>query len=269
MRRRFAAPFAALLVIAVHAGCHSPEVVSPNGGPKAAAATSATTAAAPPAAGQPATTAAPAAPASDRVDVAKINEPFRHVADVQSWVEKFEQDHREICAQRVAIADAIGLAPGMRIADLGAGTGLFEPLFSTLVGPGGKVYALDISPEFIDHIRQRALLEALNNVEARRCPDDATGLPAASVDVVFVCDVYHHFEHPEKNLASIRASLAEGGRLVVVDFDKIEGKSSDFVLHHVRAGKSAVLEEMKAAGFELDHEVALMKENYFLVFRRR
>lgn len=222
---------------------------------------------APPPAPPPASAPAPApASAPGAVDVAKINEPFRHVTDVNSWVEKFEQDHREICAQRVAIAEAVGLKPGMKIADVGAGTGLFEPLFSTLVGPGGKVYALDISPEFVDHIRRRALIEALQNVEARRCPDDATGLPAASVDVVFVCDVYHHFEHPEKNLASIRATLGDGGRLVVVDFDKVEGQSSDFVLHHVRAGKSAVIEELAAAGFRLDHEVGLMKENWFAVF---
>jgi ubiquinone/menaquinone biosynthesis C-methylase UbiE len=249
--RFFLASFAALAALLAVA-CHSPEAASPNGARK------------------PASASAPApAPASDQVDVAGINEPFRHVADVQSWVEKFEQDHREICAQRVAIADAAGLKPGMRVADVGAGTGLFEPLFSTLVGPGGRVFALDISPEFINHIRQRALLESLTNVEARRCPDDSTGLPAASVDVVFVCDVYHHFEYPEKNLASIHATLADGGRLVLVDFDKVEGKSSDFVLHHVRAGKSAVIAEVTAAGFVLDHEVQLMKENYFVVFRRR
>lgn len=261
MTRLLAATFAALIV----AACHAPEAASPNEATKPATATTA-----PAKASAPSASSAPAgAPASDKVDVAKINEPFRHVTDVQSWVEKFEQDHREICAQRVAIADAVGLKPGMKIADVGAGTGLFEPLFSTLVGPGGRVYALDISPEFVDHIQRRALTDALQNVDARRCPDDSTGLPLASVDVVFVCDVYHHFEHPEKNLASIRATLAEGGRLVLVDFDKVEGKSSDFVLHHVRAGKSAVIEELSAAGFQLDHEVALMKENYFLVFRRR
>jgi ubiquinone/menaquinone biosynthesis C-methylase UbiE len=267
--QRFAARGAALLAfilcVSWLSACGAPETPSPRSSPPKSAATTSPSAA-PNTNGQ----AAPAPPpASGAVDVAKINEPFRHVTDVNSWVEKFEQDHREICAQRVAIAEAVGLKPGMKVADVGAGTGLFEPLFSTLVGPGGKVYALDISPEFVDHIKRRALVEALQNVDARRCPDDSTGLPAASVDVVFVCDVYHHFEHPEKNLASIRSTLAEGGRLVLVDFDKVEGKSSDFVLHHVRAGKSAVIEELASAGFQLDHEVALMKENYLLVFRRK
>jgi predicted methyltransferase len=251
-----------ILVALLAAACHSPETANPRPPPAPVAA------AAPAPVVAPAPVAAPAADAN-HVDVAKINEPFRHVADVAGWVEKFEQDHREICAQRVAIANAIGLKPGMRIADVGSGTGLFEPLFSTLVGPGGKVWALDISPEFCAHVRQRALLESLTNLDVQQCPDDATGLPPASVDVVFVCDVYHHFEHPEKNLASIHATLKPGGRFVIVDFDKVAGKSSDFILHHVRATKDEVVKELAAAGFTLDHEESLLKENYFLVFRVR
>lgn len=221
----------------------------------------------------PSTPVAPTAPTAPTggVDVAKINDQYHHVTDVASFVAKFEQDHREIYAERVAIAEAAGIAPGLVVADVGAGTGLFEPLFSTRVGPVGRVLALDIAPEFVEHIRQRALLEALPNVEARLCPEDGTGLPAASVDVVFVSDVYHHFEHPAQNLASIRATLKEGGRFVLVDFRKVEGKSSDFVLHHVRASQDEVVREVTAAGFVLDHEGGAelpLKENYLLVFRK-
>ena len=134
----------------------------------------------------------------------------------------------------------------------------------------GARKSVQISPEFVEHLRQRAFLEALTNVDVVKCPDDATGLPPASVDVVFVCDVYHHFEHPERNLASIHATLKPGGRFVVVDFDKIEGKSSDFVLHHVRATKDEVVKEVTAAGFTLERAAPeLMKENYLLVFRKK
>jgi ubiquinone/menaquinone biosynthesis C-methylase UbiE len=206
-----------------------------------------------------------------KVDVAQINEKFRHVANVGEWVASFEGNQREISAQRLLLAAACRLAPGLRVADVGAGTGLFEPLFSTLVGPTGRVFALDISPEFVAHMRRRVVLEALANVDVVRCPDDATGLPPASVDVVFVCDVYHHFEHPEKNLKSIRATLKAGGRLVVVDFDRVEGKSSDFVLHHVRAGTEQFTKEILAAGFALERgenaeEAAALKESWLAVF---
>jgi len=207
------------------------------------------------------------------VDVAKINEKFRHVANVGEWVARFEDNQREIFAQRLLIAAACDLSPGMRIADLGAGTGLFEPIFSTRVGPTGRVFALDISPEFVEHLRQRAFLEALMNVDVVKCPDDATGLPPASVDVVFVCDVYHHFEQPQKNLASIRTTLKPGGRLVVIDFDRVEGKSSDFVLKHVRAGREQFTKEITAAGFTLERgenaeEAAKLVESWLAVFRR-
>jgi ubiquinone/menaquinone biosynthesis C-methylase UbiE len=207
------------------------------------------------------------------VDVAKINEQYRHVASVDDWVSKFENNQREISAQRLLIAAACGLSPGMRIADVGAGTGLFEPLFATLVGPAGRVFALDISPEFVEHLKRRALLEALANVDVVKCPDDATGLPPASVDVVFVCDVYHHFEHPEKNLASIRATLKANGHLVVVDFDRVPGKSSDFVLHHVRAGSDEFTKEITSAGFVLERgenaeESAKLVESWLAVFKK-
>ncbi|HET6163920.1 MAG TPA: methyltransferase domain-containing protein [Planctomycetota bacterium] len=207
------------------------------------------------------------------VDVAKINEKFRHVANVGEWVANFESNQREIAAQRLLIAAACELSPGMRIADVGAGTGLFEPLFSTRVGPTGRVFALEISPEFVEHLRQRAFLEALTNVDVVKCPDDATGLPPASVDVVFVCDVYHHFEQPQKNLASIFATLKPGGRFVVVDFDRVEGKSSDFVLKHVRAGREQFAKEITAAGFTLERgenaeESVKLVESWLAVFRR-
>jgi ubiquinone/menaquinone biosynthesis C-methylase UbiE len=224
----------------------------------------------------PANTKNPVASAEGNVaavDVAKINEKFRHVANVGEWVANFEGNQREIAAQRLLIAAACELSPGMRIADLGAGTGLFEPLFSTRVGPTGRVFALDISPEFVEHLRQRAFLEALTNVDVVKCPDDATGLPAASVDVVFVCDVYHHFEQPQKNLASIFATLKPGGRFVVIDFDRVEGKSSDFVLKHVRAGAAQFTKEITAAGFTLERgenaeEAAKLVESWLAVFRR-
>lgn len=213
-----------------------------------------------------------AAPKNDRpVDVHQLNQPFRKLKneqDVREWVDKFENESREIWTKRVEVADAVGLKEGQRIADVGAGTGLFEPLFSARVGETGKVYAVDIAQPFLDHIARKAGETKLTNVVTVKCSDDATGLEKNSVDVVFVCDTYHHFEHPEKNLASIRESLVDGGELVVVDFEKIAGKSRDFVMHHVRAPKVAVLAELEAAGFELVREEKILDENYLVVLRK-
>ena len=99
---------------------------------------------------------------------------------------------------------------------------------------------------------------------------DSTSLPEGSVDLVFLSDVYHHLEKPEKTLASIYRALRPGGGLVVIDFDRVEGRSSAFVLKHVRAGKAVVIKEIERAGFTAvpAPEVPRFKENFFLRFRK-
>ncbi len=208
-----------------------------------------------------------AAPA--QVDVAAINQQFRAMTEVDSFVAKFERESREIYARRVEIADAVRLRFGDRVADVGAGTGLFEPYFARAVGPAGRVIAVDFAPLFIQQLRQRALFDATPNVDVLLCDDRSTRLPSASVDVVFVCDTYHHFEHPSETLASIHAALVPGGRLVVIDFHKIPGVSSAFILGHVRADEATFRAEIEAAGFELLRRETFLAENYFLEFRRR
>lgn len=95
------------------------------------------------------------------------------------------------------------------------------------------------------------------------------GLPPGSVDVAFVCDTYLHFEFPQRTMESLRRAIKPGGRLVVVDFVRIPGKSTDWILNHVRAGQEVVEKEIAAAGFEKDGEVKdLLKENYLVVFTR-
>lgn len=211
----------------------------------------------------------PEPPAAEgQVDVRAINRPFRNLKDVQEFVAKFERESREIFVQRVAIADAVRLQPGDRVADVGTGTGLFMAPFALRVGPAGRVICEDIAPLFLEHVRRRALAGGWANVETVLGDDRSIGLPPGSVDVVFVCDTYHHFEEPEAMLASIRAALVPGGRLVVIDFHRIPGRSSDWVLGHVRAGEATVRAEIEAAGFVQVRREAFLAENWFLEFRR-
>lgn len=186
------------------------------------------------------------------------------------WVNRFEVESREIFAHRDDIIAAVKLAPGDRIADVGAGTGLFVAPFAKAVGVKGKVYAVDISPRLIDHINKRMADEGLTNVDVILSKEKSTELPDGSVDTVFVCDTYHHFEHYDAMMGSIFSSLRPGGQLVVIDFERIPGVSREWTLGHIRADKERFTSEIKRSGFRLVEEVEIpgLKENYFLRFER-
>jgi ubiquinone/menaquinone biosynthesis C-methylase UbiE len=140
-----------------------------------------------------------------------INDPFKD-PDVAKFVGTFEGESREIFTARDKVVAACDLKPGMIVADMGAGTGLFTRLFAKAVGPDGQVYAVDIAPKFLEHIQKTAREAGLKNVTPVLCNQDSADLPPNSVDLIFVCDTYHHFEFPQRTLASLHRALKPGGR---------------------------------------------------------
>src|SRR4051794_28471919 len=198
-----------------------------------------------------------------------INDPFRD-PDLKRYLGTFEGESREIFARRERIAAACKVKPGVQVADVGAGTGLFTRLLARDVGPKGKVFAIDISRKFLDHIEKTCKEAKLNNVVTVQCSDTSCKLPPDSVDLVFVCDTYHHFEFPFRTLASIHQALRPGGRLVLVDFRRVPGKTREWVLGHVRAGQEVFEKEIVAAGFRKlgEEKIAGLKENYFVRFAK-
>ncbi|OAI53411.1 hypothetical protein AYO46_03485 [Betaproteobacteria bacterium SCGC AG-212-J23] len=196
-----------------------------------------------------------------------INEQYRN-PDYSRWQRGLESEGREVYEKRLAVVDAVDLKPGQAVADVGAGTGLFTRLFAARVGPQGRVYAVDIAKAFVDGNLQRARAARLDNVVGIVSTQTETRLEENSVELVFVCDAYHHFENPKAMLASIRRALRPGGTLVIVDYERIPGTSPDWVLKHVRAGKEEFQREIEAAGFGFAGEVKLMRANYFLRFTR-
>lgn len=186
----------------------------------------------------------------------------------QQWVYQFESRGREVYDRRFDILQASSVSPGMEVADIGAGTGLFTRLFSPEVGPEGRVYAVDISRTFVENIlRESRELGLKNVVGVVNSPDDAM-LEPDSIDLAFTVDTYHHFEYPRSMLSSIHKALRSGGRLIVIDFIKQPGKSSRWVMGHVRADKNKVIDEITSAGFALVDDKPLLRSNYFLEFRK-
>jgi ubiquinone/menaquinone biosynthesis C-methylase UbiE len=202
---------------------------------------------------------------------AEMNKKFAAPnADIGQFVERFENEARDIYAKRQGITRTVGLRPGDTVADIGAGTGLFTQLFAEQVGPRGTVYAVDIGPAFLKYIAGQAKkLGHEHIVKTVLNSQDSSELPADSIDVAFICDTYHHFEHPEKMLASIHRALRPGGRLVLIDFD-LRKQSSDFVKQRARAAKEVYYREIAAAGFEQTSvkNAPAIKDNFYAEFRR-
>jgi predicted methyltransferase len=189
-------------------------------------------------------------------------------ADVEQWRGIFESPGREVFDRRFEVVQALALREGMRVADVGAGTGLYSMLFARAVGPTGRVYAVDISPTFIASIKARAAEYRVSNIEGIVNSERSTELPPGSVDLVFLADTYHHFSYPRAMLASIHTALVAGGELVVIDFRRVAGFSSPWVMGHVRAGREQVIDEVQGAGFVLVDEPVALRSNYFLRFRK-
>jgi len=197
-----------------------------------------------------------------------INDAFRS-PNAQEFVERFETESREVFQHRRKILEACRIEPGQTVADIGAGTGLFTRMLSDAVGDKGRVIAVDIAKEFLDHIQATSAKLGQKNVETVLCTADSTELPENSVDVAFICDTYHHFEFPLKTMASLRRALKPGGRVIVIDFHRIPGKTKEWTLNHVRAGQEVFESEIVESGFLKTREVkGILEENYLVEFTK-
>lgn len=196
-----------------------------------------------------------------------INQNY-YDAEFEHWISVFERPGREVYDKRHDIVSELHLKPGMAVADIGAGTGFYTRLFAKQVGNTGRVYAVDISQNFIKNILRTAKTHGLNNIEGIVSTQQDSRLPANSVDLIFVCDTYHHFEYPQAILASIHQALRPDGQLIIIDFRKQHGVSSTWVMSHVRTNEAGVISEVESAGFRLTEKSQLLDDNFFLKFTK-
>ncbi len=139
-------------------------------------------------------------------------------SDAERWATVFDDPARDAWQRPVDLVALAGLAPGMTVAEIGAGTGYFLPHLSRAVGETGKVLALDIQPTLVEHMRERARRDGLVNVDARVVAPDDPALPAQAVDRVLVVNVWHHLDDRVAYARHLATALAPGGRVIIVDF---------------------------------------------------
>jgi ubiquinone/menaquinone biosynthesis C-methylase UbiE len=165
---------------------------------------------------------------------------------------------------------AMGLQPGMTVADVGTGIGYMLPFLSRRVGTDGHVIAEDIFDDFLASARQRAENLKLANVTFVKGTETDPKLPAAAVDVVLALDVYHHFDYPEKMLAAIHQSLKPGGKLVVVEYYKRqEAMPGGRALTHIRLDMPDVIKEIEANHFHLIAEQEHIPDSQYVLILRK
>ena len=197
-----------------------------------------------------------------------INKRFEN-PNVKAFTGIFEREGRDAFDHRHEIIKQCEIRPGMTVADIGAGTGLFTHLFAGSVGSGGRVYAVDISDEFVDHIDESARQNGTTNVTGVLCDPFSVKLADDSIDLAFICDTYHHFEFPMRTMRSIHRALKPDGALIRIDFERIKGKSSPWIMGHVRAGQEVFVKEIIDAGFrQVDEKKDLLEESYFVRFEK-
>src|SRR5205823_12845646 len=139
-------------------------------------------------------------------------------ADVQQWVSVFDDPARDAYQKPGEVVRALRIRPGMRVADVGAGTGYFSRYLSTAVGATGTVFSADTEPELVRHLRERAEKERTDNVVPILASPDNPRLPRGAVDLVPLVDTFHHIDHRVAYFGSLRRTLAPGGRVAVVDW---------------------------------------------------
>jgi ubiquinone/menaquinone biosynthesis C-methylase UbiE len=164
-----------------------------------------------------------------------------------------------------AALDAIGIKPGMVVADVGAGTGYMTLRMARRVGPSGKVYANDVQPEMLRRLRQNAAKEKLANIETVLGTEADPKLPAGKLDLILLVDVYHEFSQPQKMLQRMREALKPDGRLVLLEYRK-EDPSVPIRPEH-KMSVQEVKTEVEAEGFRMDQVLETLPRQHILILK--
>ena len=186
----------------------------------------------------------------------------RSFDQAEKWAKEFDDPSRDAWQKPNEVLDALHLDRTARVADLGAGTGYFSARIARLI-PEGKLFAVDIEPDMLRFLGERAQREHLSFLVPVLASAGSPNLPEP-VDLVLVVDTYHHIDDRLAYFAALRASLRPGGRLAIVDF-KADSPNGPPPEHRISAER--VTAELNAAGYSLLATHLFLPRQYFLVFR--
>ena len=179
------------------------------------------------------------------------------------WLERPERESEENVEGAL---NAIGLKPGMTVAEVGAATGYVALRMARRVGPAGKVYANDVQPEMLQLLRVNATKAGLTNVVTVLGSVTDPKLPLGQIDLIILVDVYHEFSQPQKMLEGIHSALKPDGRLVLLEYRKEDPAVPILPDHKMSVAEAKT--EVEAEGFKLGPVIEALPRQHILIYTK-
>ncbi len=163
----------------------------------------------------------------------------------------------------------MGLKPGMKVADIGCGSGYYARKMADQVGPGGVVYGVDIQPEMLDIMVELCEKEEVTNVKPVLGDEKDPKLPRGEIDWMILADVYHEFQYPEEMLAKMLEALAPRGKIALLEYRAEAFRTASHIKPEHRMTVRDVLAEWNAAHFELVDLQEFLPSQHLFIFQKR
>ncbi len=180
------------------------------------------------------------------------------------WLIRDVREREERCSLMLA---KLGVRPGMTLCDMGCGNGFYSLQLAKMAGPSGRVLSVDIQAEMLAELRQRFEAEAIENITPILGSFHSPRLPANSVDLILLVDVYHEFSHPEQMLHEMRQALKPAGVIVLVEYREEDPAVPIKPLH--KMSKQQIMKELTPNGFQLRSEFDRLPWQHMMFFERQ
>ena len=193
----------------------------------------------------------------------------REIAQVMGWqgAQWLEREEREREERGDLLLRELGLKPGMDVMDVGAGTGYYSRRMASLVGPNGKVYAIDVQPEMIEMLNAVAIRPGLANIKPVLGSEKSVTLPDSVADLAIMVDVYHELEFPSEMLTSITRALRPRGRIVFVEYRAEDPRVPIKPLH--KMSEAQIRREASQNGLIWERTARTLPWQHVVIFRKK
>ena len=190
--------------------------------------------------------------------------------DAKEWIDRLERPDRIAGLKVPEIVSRLGLKPGMVIADIGAGTGVFSRPLAKAVAPSGKVYSVDIDQGLLDYINERAKQENISNIRTVQGKFEDPAIPGKDVDMAFFHDVFHHIEKRQAYLKALAGYIKPNGMVAMVEMDDKDPKGPHREQPDMLVSRANVDKWMAEVGFHpvKEHNDLFPGAKWIVIYQR-